>query len=420
MDIYIHKDVIGFQNHLICQAETGKLFTVKEIPDDAPVVYGEESILEIAKLYGINLPSFPPGNYVKALQTVLGGRDVSQVPWHLAIPPGAFKRALETLGADLLRVFSGLDLTYYQSHYRRTVPVLQKMKRAKIDRMAWMVHSGNKDLVTPHVFHSFQPDEDWFAEEVVYSKCDTKTGRLKVMKGPNILLLPKDQRNILASRFGHKGKVMSLDFSSLEPRVVLFLKDITPPVPLYGNPPLLPVMAPETDIYKSVLTNLGITDIPRDLVKEVVLSQLYGAGYDTILEKLSGVRDPSGFVSVVEDFFGLNQLRERLLQEWEANGRAFILNHYGKRLDTRDAKPYMLLNYYVQSTAVDVALYGFRNILRALVGENQIVPLFILHDALILDVHIEKMEKLQELCEVGASEIPLFPGCKFPIKHSRF
>jgi hypothetical protein len=294
------------------------------------------------------------------------------------------------------------------------------MKRAKIDPKAWMVHSGNKDLLTPHVFHTFQPDEDWFAEEVVYSRCDTRTGRLKVLKGPNILHLPKEQRNILVSRFGKDGKIMSLDFSSLEPRVLLFLKDLVPSAPLPGSVPRFGLMAPEADIYTSVLTSLGIKDIPRDLVKEVVLSQLYGAGYDTIMEKLSGVRDPGGFIEAVNDYFGVDAIRDRLLRQHEANGRAFILSHYGKRVDTSDAKPYILLNYYIQSTAVDVAMYGFRNILRQIHGNNRIIPLFILVDALILDIHNDESEKLQELCEVGASDIPLFPGCKFPIKPSRF
>lgn len=390
-----------------------------DIPDEAPIVYGDPSLMEIAKLYGITLPAFPPPAQVRALQTVLGTRDISQVPWQLAIPPVALKRFLIELGQDLHRLFDGLDLSYYINHYKKTAIVFKKLKRAKIDFRAWKIHSENKELATPHVMKTFEPDEDWFAGETVYSRCNTKTGRMTVLEGPNPLLLPKDQRNVLCSRFGPNGKIWSLDFSSIEPRIVLFLKEILAPHPPYGNLPLIGVMPIESDIYTSVLTSLKITNIPRDMVKVVVLSQLYGAGHDTILGKLEGVRDPNGFIEAVNDFFGLDKIRERLLREYEANDRQFILSYYGRRLDTRDAKPYMLLNYYIQSTAVDVAMYGFREITRQIM-DPRIVPLYLLHDAFILDLHNDLSDKLQELCAAGSRNITFFPGRHFPIKPSRF
>jgi hypothetical protein len=234
-----------------------------------------------------------------------------------------------------------------------------------------------------------------------------------VIKGPNILHLPKEQRNILCSRFGSEGKIMQLDFRALEPRVVLFSS-------LSGNPPLLGYGSVGEDIYQDVLNSLEITNIHRDKVKDVILSQLYGAGYEKILSSLEGVQDPEGFIAAVNDFFGLEQIRERLFQEYEANNREFILSFYGRMLNTREAKPYMLLNYFTQSTAVEVALYGFRNIVRILNGNNQIIPLFVLHDALVLDVHNSCLDFLSQLAHEGSRNIPLFSGCEFAIKISRF
>lgn len=417
MDIYIHKDVLGFDQHLIYQGETGKTLKTSDIPDTAPIIYGDPSLLEIAKLYGITLPAFPPPAQVKALQTVLGARDITRVPWQHAIPPGILRRSIEDLGKELVQLFSGLDLSYYLNHYQKTAIVFKKMKRVKIDFRAWKLHSEDKDLVTPHVFWTFQPDEDWFAGETVFSRCDTKTGRMKVVEGPNPLHLPKEQRNILTSRFGSNGKIWSLDYSSVEPRLVLFLKEEKSSGSPYGSVPLIPVI--DSDIYTSVLTALRITTIPREMVKVVVLSQLYGAGHDTILSKLEGIRDPNGFIEAVNDYFGLNVIRERLLKEYEANDRQFIHSFYGRKLDTSDAKPYMLLNYYIQSTAVDVAMYGFRAMIRC-INDPRIIPLFPLHDALILDVHNDLEYKLQELCEAGSRGIPLFPRRVFPLKASRF
>jgi hypothetical protein len=212
---------------------------------------------------------------------------------------------------------------------------------------------------------------------------------------------------------------MQLDFRALEPRVVLFVNQLSS-LPLSGNVPLLGYRAIEEDIYQDVLHTLGITDIHRDKVKDVILSQLYGAGYDKILASLDSIRDPEGFMEAVNDYFGLGAIRERLVQEYEANNREFILNYYGRRLNTTDAKPYMLLNYFTQSTAVDVALYGFRNIIRAVSGNSLIIPLFILHDALVLDVHNSAMDQLDHLRAVGSRDIPKFSGCEFSIKASRF
>lgn len=417
MNIYVHKDVLGFQQHLILQ-ESGKIRKTSEIPDQELLVYGDPEFLEIAKIHGLSVPPFPPEAHQKVMRTVLGDSDLSGVPWVQTLHPRAFKRSVEALATLLWDRFSGINLDYYQNHYRKTLPMLEWMKPAKIDPRAWMIHKNNPDLVTPHVLRSFEPDSNWFAQPVVYSKSDTKTGRLKVLEGPNILHLPKEQRNILCSRFGSEGKVMQLDFKALEPRVVLFVKHLLSSLP--GNPPLLEYRAPGEDIYQDVLENLGITDIPRDKVKDVILSQLYGAGYDKIASGLETVRDPDGFIAVVNDFFGLDELKERLIEEYERNNRKFILSFYGRYLDTSEAKPYMLLNYFTQSTAVEVALYGFRNFLRAIVGNSLIVPLFILHDALVLDVHNSAMESFQTLKTVCSKNIPLFLDCEFAIKASRF
>lgn len=417
MTIYIHKDVLGFQQHLEL-SEQHKLRRVPEIPDSEVLVYGEPELQEIARVYNKQFPMFPSEPHRKALAAVLKAGNPQGVPWASALPPRAFKRSVEALADQLWDEFAEMDLSYYFNHYRKTLSVLTWMQPAKIDPRAWLVHSMNPDLVTPHVFRSFEPDSEGFTKPISYSKSDTKTGRLKVVSGPNILLLPKEQRNILGSRWGADGKVMQLDFKALEPRIVLFLNHLSPP--LSGNPPLWVPGTVGEDIYQDVLRELGITDIHRDKVKNVILSQLYGAGYDKIVSGLETLRDPHGFISAVNEFFGLEELREKLIEEYEANNREFILSFYGRPLDTRDAKPYMLLNYFIQSTGVDVALYGFRNFLRAVQNNKMIVPLFILHDALVLDVHNSVIEQLEPLKVHCSRNTPLFPGCEFAIKVSRF
>lgn len=407
MEFYIHKDLTGLKDHLLCQPEDGSVKFVHDVPG-RPLFFGEEEIIEVAKVYGLTLPSFPPRNYVKAARTVLGNSDVSQVPWKLMVPRKAYIESIHTLGKDLVEVFKGIDFEYYQRYYKRTLPLLGKMRRCKIDPIAYKHHTMNEEK-SPHL-ESFHPKEDGYTNELVYSKCDTVTGRLKVISGPNILHLFKSERNVIASRFGSEGRVWTLDFKSLEPRTILGINNSSSGS-LFGNPP--------QDIYSHVLKELKLTDISRDAVKQVVITQLYGAGYDTILEKLTGVPNPQDFIAAVNDWFGVDALREKLLQEYELTNREFIKSFYGRRVNTTQAKPYMLINRFIQSTAVDIALMGFDSIVRHVESQGLmdfIVPVFILHDALFLDVHKDYESALTELSDVGSKNIPLFPGFQFPIK----
>jgi hypothetical protein len=416
MNIYIHKTVLGFQHHLVVLGNN-EIRKTQSIPDTELLIYGSTELEEVAKVYNKVLPQFPSEPHRRALAGVLGPDDNLDIPWALTMPPRAFKRSIEALATELWDTFSGINIDYYVNHYVQTLPILNQMKRAKIDSRAWMIHKNNPELITPHVLRSFEPDSSWMTDSVHYSKCDTKTGRLKILQGPNILHLPKEQRNILISRWGSEGKIMQLDFKALEPRVVLFINSLLPST---GNPPSLASGDLGEDIYQDVLLNLGIKNIHRDKVKDVILSQLYGASYEKVVSELKGIPDPDGFISAVNELFGLDELRARLVQEYESNNREFILSFYGRPLDTRDAKPYMLLNYFAQSTAVDAALYGFKNFLEAIQENELILPLFILHDALILDVHNSALEHLNTIKNHCSKNIPLFPNCEFAIKLSRF
>jgi hypothetical protein len=67
-----------------------------------------------------------------------------------------------------------------------------------------------------------------------------------------------------------------------------------------------------------------------------------------------------------------------------------------------------------------VALYGFRSLLESLQGSTTIIPLFFAHDSLVLDVEATEVARLEELCKVATTNIPLFPGVTFPLKVSEF
>lgn len=102
----------------------------------------------------------------------------------------------------------------------------------------------------------------------------------------------------------------------------------------------------------------------------------------------------------------LESLRSKLYEQWKETGYKFVTNFYGRRVKTETA--HTLVNHYVQSTAVDVAMLGFLNILDyvAEIGkEDEIVPMFILHDALVLDIHENSFSMINGLCKLGSMDI---------------
>ena len=102
----------------------------------------------------------------------------------------------------------------------------------------------------------------------------------------------------------------------------------------------------------------------------------------------------------------LKTLQQKLFDEWKQTGYKFINNFYGRRVKTETT--HTLINHYVQSTAVDVAMLGFMNILdyvSELDKLDDIVPMFILHDALILDVNENSFSLINGLCKLGSVDI---------------
>jgi hypothetical protein len=75
-------------------------------------------------------------------------------------------------------------------------------------------------------------------------------------------------------------------------------------------------------------------------------------------------------------------------------GKGDFANAFGRRLADTTAR----ISHYVQSTAVDVACDGFMHLVESL---PEIVPCFIIHDALVIDVHNDVLEDVKLACKDG-------------------
>jgi len=112
-------------------------------------------------------------------------------------------------------------------------------------------------------------------------------------------------------------------------------------------------------------------------------------------------------------YFGVRSIRAKLAAEFKANG--FIKNRYGRVIRPKKDAPRLLYNYFIQSTAVDAALLGFAGAIDLCKAEKwSIRPLFVIHDALLLDVAPGAdiyLDRILDRC----ADINGF-ACKFPVR----
>lgn len=328
----LHKDLVTPVN------QTGNL----------DLVWTEKTQKEIEKLYLLSssLPSsFIPTEYQTLINTVfpiqqrvLEKRNLNQIPWALVMPTEQFKTAIVEFLKLSVESLNGLDLSYYVQHW-----------------------NGHQSFLKKVLEHS----------EIQYEQLGTVTGRLVVKQGLDLLRVKREDRaNTLVS---HNKKVNNsenykfiyeLDFKCLEPRVILAT---TTKNKTLANVP---------DIYKSFQEEF-FPSSSREEVKQAIISKLYG--------KLGGQKQ---LETIVEEEFGLKTFKEGLVNEEKQNrekhGFPFIVNKFERRVSTLDALPYMFPVYYTQSTAVDVALKGFAQLLEVNEWFSKTRILGLIHDAMYL------------------------------------
>jgi hypothetical protein len=132
-------------------------------------------------------------------------------------------------------------------------------------------------------------------------------------------------------------------------------------------------------------------------VKLATLKLLYGSSRAGISEEIGNVG--SSVLKQIEEYFGLPTLRARLSSELGRSGA--IRSHWSRPLPEA-TESHLLVSHFTQSTAVDVALGGFGDLLDDIVSEDlDVVPCYVLHDALVVDVRPDSEERLREIVERG-------------------
>tara|TARA_B100000963_G_C22617697_1_gene668199 strand:+ start:942 stop:1985 length:1044 start_codon:yes stop_codon:yes gene_type:complete len=280
----------------------------------------------------------------------------------------------------------------YSANLKKYNSLFKALKSAKIDVLAYKAFceiESNESILSS--IKSFKPYKQ-YAKSVEYDKLNNVSGRLVVKKGPKILTLPSRHRSIIKSRF-EKGSIYSIDFSSLEPRITAKLSET-----VSGD-----------DIYKDILELLSY-DADRSVIKKAVISSIYGANY-TSLENLSVDKSKELF-DVINNYFDFKKI---LKMSSNIDDFGIRRNYFGRPIwNLKENRENILINNYIQSTAVDISLLYFSNLVDV---TNNIVPLFVLHDALIVDIDDKNFNDIKKIVEKGYVNDKLG---HFPLKIEKF
>jgi hypothetical protein len=295
---------------------------------------------------------------------------------------------------DIDRVISSLDTLNYITKLIKYEELFNVIKPAKINGLTYKALSTvEKNQTILSNLKQFRPIRG-HSKKVTFDNASNISGRLIVKEGPNILVLPKRCRNIFESRF-IEGQVLSLDFVNLEPRLCLKLvgKNI------------------KGDIYDEI-NNILEFDIDRSVIKRAIISTLYGANYESFKNIIAS--KAKKLFEVIHEFFNLELLHEISSNIDDIDVRR---NFFGRPIwNLNEKKKNIVINNYVQSSAVDISLSYFYELVNK-VDLDKAVPIFIIHDAFVFDIEKDYISKFNDIVMKGYNDIDLG---NFPVSISQF
>ena len=375
MTICIHRKLIGSDLHLI--SEGNRFRWSRDIPENAWVCgFSDNQLLSVdvlAKATEREIQIHPSESHV-IMWNLLRENGATDIPWHHALGSNRFQAHLEQLLYQIQRLLADYHDSYYTNEFVTIRQFLQGLGRCKIDSTSVSRILSDTSQRSGSL-SSFLPEGDGLLSRPTYSQVASCSGRLTVTKGPSILTLRKDRRALLRSSKSD-GTIVQVDFISLEPRVALSVADLDSP----------------TDIYENVRENVLGGRVSRKVAKIATISSLYGMSARKLSEMvgLDSTSEARAALRKIRNYFEIEKLEKELNQSATSDGA--IESHYGRVMNIDDTSRHVLVNRFIQSTATDAALLGFRNLVKS-IREKKINadPIFVIHDALVLDVERDNL-----------------------------
>ena len=341
----------------------------------------KNSLKHVALATGAKITAQPPRSHVAAWEILN-----NTPPWAQALPPHVFKTWLQKFTRELLELRNRWADSYYGREFQIQQRLLQRLQQPFVDGL--VIKQIDDDRV-----RAFEPDAAGCAPKSTYDIWSSVTGRMSIESGPNILTLDKKYRRIFKSRFTD-GEIIQTDFSSLEPNTFLAMQG----------------KSFESDAYAWVASQIDIA-VPREVLKVAVMSALYGMSPSNFAKKFADIPDANELLFQVRDAFGFDKMTKHYREQLDAEGH--ITNHFGRIIRCDKTSP--LVAHAVQSTAVDVVCQGFTALLDEFQMEGiDAVPLYLIHDALMLDVTPAAKAHIKARLDSGAHITSM--GCTMPLK----
>jgi hypothetical protein len=166
------------------------------------------------------------------------------------------------------------------------------------------------------------------------------------------------------------------------------------------------IPAPD-DVYQDLLEEFPA--LTREAAKAVTLTALYGGQPARISEVVGDLGTARKSVSFVRSHFRVEGL-ERQLEAASLQGS--VRNALGRPLReaTRDQR--VRTNHFLQSTAAELSILLFSEMCAKVPAA---VPVFVIHDALIVDVPCEQAESFESACNSAE-----WLGTKMPVSFHDF
>jgi len=391
MQVVISGKRLGTIQHLIHDGET---FTwSNSIPEDSWRFGFDNSMRDIeivAKAAGYNLSTFEKSPHKRSMDIIFGDRAVD-IPWMHVMPKGMFHKQLLSLLDQLWSVIREEHDQYYMNQFLSNRELLMALQQPLVDvpHLRKVIESAG--LKRGEIL-KFLPERGDVSPRSIYNQTGSITGRLTIESGPNILTLKREHRRILKSRF-EGGKIIQIDISSLEPRIALAVAGKESP----------------DDVYNFIGDKVLKGSLTRDQVKIAVLSCMYGASAWSLSKQIPKELDAKKILMEIKRYLKIPSLQRDLEKQIDKLG--YIKNLCGRKIRSHES----VVNHFLQSSGVDVSFNIFSQIIDDLQKNNiNFVPIYVIHDALVLDIGGTDYKNILELTNI-AYKVDKLEGI-FPVK----
>ena len=212
MRFCIHREVLGTPWHVVFDSQTQQVNKTETIPQQQELVLTHETIEELSRLYLVQFPKFPSPAFLTLFQGLVKTTTARAIPWCLCLPHKALRKAVITFARECDRILCSEigSLDYWNQTYKPANKILTHIHLYPLTLKDQSNKKGYKRNLASN-------------SSIRYSRIETVTGRLKVVSGLDIQTMKRETRDSFSESL--LGSLWELDYKSLEPRVLLALKE---------------------------------------------------------------------------------------------------------------------------------------------------------------------------------------------------